>query len=147
MITRVAPSKRYTRRGDADLVVEVPVTYSEAALGSSVEVPTPYGERLAVKVAPGSETGKLLKLKGQGAPRLKGTGKGDLLARLRVTVPKKLTKAEKDALENYAKVSREQPREGERMRVARGGPGSPRCRVGRVLRDGEKAARMTDRAT
>jgi molecular chaperone DnaJ len=112
VITRVTPSKRYTRRGDADLLVEVPVTYSEAALGSSVEVPTPYGERLAVKVAPGSETGKLLKLKGHGAPRLKGEGKGDLLARLRVTVPKKLTKAEKEALENYAKVSREQPREG-----------------------------------
>jgi len=112
VITRVAPSERYTRRGDADLVVEVPVTYSEAALGSSVEVPTPYGERLSVKVAPGSETGKLLKIKGQGAPRLKGTGRGDLLARLRVTVPKKLTKAEKEALENYAKVSHEQPREG-----------------------------------
>jgi molecular chaperone DnaJ len=111
VITHVTPSKRYTRRGEADLVVEVPVTYSEAALGSSVEVPTPYGERLAVKVAPGSETGKLLKIKGQGAPRLKGTGKGDLLARLRVTVPKKLTKAERDALENYAKVSREEPRE------------------------------------
>ena len=111
VISRVAPSTRYTRRGEADLIVEVPVTYSEAALGSSIEVPTPYGERLSVKVAPGSETGKLLKLKGQGAPRLKGGGKGDLLARLRITVPKKLTKAEKEALENYAKVSREDPRE------------------------------------
>jgi molecular chaperone DnaJ len=111
VITHVVPSKRYTRRGDADLLVEVPVTYSEAALGSSVEVPTPYGDRLSVKVAPGSETGKLLKLKGHGAPRLKGGGKGDLLARLRITVPKKLTKREREALENYAKVSREEPRE------------------------------------
>jgi DnaJ-class molecular chaperone len=74
-------------------------------------VPTPYGERLSVKVAPGTETGKLLKLKGHGAPRLKGGGKGDLLARLRITVPKKLTKQEREALENYAKVSREEPRE------------------------------------
>jgi molecular chaperone DnaJ len=112
VITHVTPSKRYTRRGEADLLVEVPVTYSEAALGSSVEVPSPYGDRLSVKVAPGSETGKLLKVKGHGAPRLKGDGKGDLLARLRVTVPKKLTKAEKEALENYAKVSKEHPREG-----------------------------------
>jgi molecular chaperone DnaJ len=111
VITRVATSKQYTRRGEADLVVEVPITYSEAALGSSVQVPTPYGERLSVKVAPGTETGKLLKLKGQGAPRLKGGGKGDLLARLRITVPKKLTKQEREALENYAKVSREEPRE------------------------------------
>ena len=65
-----------------------------------------------MKVAPGSETGKLLKLKGQGAPRLKGAGKGDLLARLRITVPKKLSKEQKEALENLAKVSGEQPREG-----------------------------------
>ncbi len=87
------------------------MTYGEAALGASVEVPTPYGDRLSVKVAPGSETGKMLKLKGHGAPRLKGGGKGDLLARLRITVPKKLTKQEREALENYAKVSREEPRE------------------------------------
>src|SRR6478672_8118931 len=84
VVTRVTPSRLYERRGEADLVVEVPVTYAEAALGSSVEVPSPYGERLSVKVPGGSETGKLLKLKGHGAPKLKGDGKGDLLARLRV---------------------------------------------------------------
>ena len=56
-------------------------------------MPTPYGERLSVKIPSGTETGKLLKLKGHGAPRLKGCGKGDLLARVRLTVPKKLTKA------------------------------------------------------
>jgi len=111
VITRVAPSKTFSRRGAADLEIEIPVTYAEAALGSSVEVPTPYGERLSVKVPAGSETGKLLKLKGHGAPRLNASGKGDLLARLRVTVPKKLTKKERDALEEYAKVSREEPRE------------------------------------
>ena len=111
VITRVAPSKTFSRRGAADLEIEIPVTYAEAALGSSVEVPTPYGERLSVKVPAGSETGKLLKLKGHGAPRLNASGKGDLLARLRVTVPKKLTKKEREALEEYVKVSREEPRE------------------------------------
>jgi molecular chaperone DnaJ len=111
VVTRVAPSRLYQRRGEADLVVEVPVTYVEAALGSSVEVPSPYGERLSVKVPAGSETGKLLKLKGHGAPKLKGGGKGDLLARLRVTVPKKLTKKQKELLEEYAKASGEAPRE------------------------------------
>jgi molecular chaperone DnaJ len=111
VVTRVAPSRVYERRGEADLVVDLPVTYAEAALGSSVEVPSPSGERLSVKVPAGSETGKLLKLKGHGAPRLKGGGKGDLLARLRVTVPKKLTKKQKELLEEYAKASGEAPRE------------------------------------
>jgi molecular chaperone DnaJ len=111
VVTRVAPSRRYERRGEADLLVEVPVTYAEAALGASVEVPSPYGERLSIKVPGGSETGKLLKLKGHGAPRLKGSGRGDLLARLRVTVPKKLTKKQKELLEDYAKASGEAPRE------------------------------------
>ena len=55
--------------------------------------------------------GKLLRVKGRGAPKLNGGGKGDLLARLRVTVPKKLSKAEKEALEAYGDVLREQPRQ------------------------------------
>ena len=111
VVTRVTPSKLYERRGDADLVVELPVTYPEAALGANVEVPTPDGP-LTLKVPAGSEDGKLLRLKGRGAPRLKGSGRGDLLARVHLTVPKKLTKAEREAIEALRKVSREQPREG-----------------------------------
>jgi molecular chaperone DnaJ len=110
VVTRVESSPLYERRSD-DLVIEVPVTYPEAALGTTVEVPTPYGERLSLKVAAGSEDGKLLRMRGHGAPKLKGSGKGDLLARLKLTVPQKLTKAERDALENLKKVSRENPRE------------------------------------
>jgi DnaJ-class molecular chaperone len=50
-------------------------------------------------------------VKGHGAPKLNGGGKGDLIARVRLAVPKKLTKAEREALENLQKVSREDPRE------------------------------------
>ena len=64
-----------------------------------------------LKVPAGSESGKLLRVKGRGAPKLKGGGKGDLLARVKVTVPQKLTKAEKEALEGYDKVLRERPRD------------------------------------
>jgi molecular chaperone DnaJ len=111
VVTRVAPSKLYERRGEADLVTEVPVTFAEAALGANVEVPTPDGP-VTLKVTPGSEDGKLLRLRGRGAPRLKGGGRGDLLARVKISVPKKLSKAEREALENLQKVSREEPRRG-----------------------------------
>ncbi len=111
VVTRVGPSSIYRRRGAADLEVEVPVTYAEAALGASVDVPSPYGDRLSLKVPPGSETGKLLRLKGHGTPKLKGSGRGDLIARLRVTVPKKLTKKQRELLEEFAHATRETPRE------------------------------------
>jgi molecular chaperone DnaJ len=110
VVTRVTPSPLFQRKG-SDLVIEVPVTYAEAALGATVEVPTPDGGRISLKVPAGSQDGKLLKVKGRGAPKLNGGGKGDLLARLRVVVPTKLSKAEREALENLQKVSREDPRE------------------------------------
>ena len=110
VVTRVTPSKLFERRG-SDLVIEVPVTYAEAALGATVEVPTPYGERISLKVKPGSQDGQLLRIRGQGAPKLKGGGRGDLLARLRLTVPKKLSKKERDAIEELRKASHDDPRE------------------------------------
>ncbi len=109
VVVDVEPSPLYERRG-ADLVLEVPVTFAEAALGASVEIPTPDGP-VSLKVPAGTESGKLLRVKGRGAPQLKGKGRGDLLARVKVSIPKKLTKAEKEALEGYQKVSRENPRE------------------------------------
>ncbi len=109
VVTRVQPSRLYERRGN-DLVVEVPVTFSEAALGATVQVPTPEGP-VSVKVKPGTQDGTLLRVRGKGAPKLKGSGRGDLLARVRVTVPRKLKKRERELLEELQKQSREDPRE------------------------------------
>ncbi len=109
VVTHVADSPLFERRG-SNLIVDVPVTYPEAALGATVEVPTPYGDRISLKVPAGSHDGKLLRVRGRGAPKLSGGGKGDLLARVRVTVPQKLTKAEREALEALQKASRENPR-------------------------------------
>jgi molecular chaperone DnaJ len=80
-------------------VIDVPVTFSEAALGSSVELPTPDGQNVKVRIPAGSTDGRMLRVKGRGAARLKGSGNGDLLARLRIAVPSKLSKAEREALE------------------------------------------------
>ena len=109
VVTRVAPSRLFERRG-SDLVIEVPVTYAEAALGADVEVPTPDGA-ISLKIPSGSQDGRLLRIKGRGAPNLNGGGRGDLLARVRVVVPTKLSKQEREAIENLQKVSREDPRE------------------------------------
>jgi molecular chaperone DnaJ len=103
VVTRVERSPVYERRGD-DLIVQVPVTYATAALGGSAEVPTPDGP-VALKIPAGSEDGKLLRIKGRGAPKLSGSGKGDVLARLRIQVPKRVNKKERELLEELRKVS------------------------------------------
>jgi molecular chaperone DnaJ len=100
VIVNVTSSTLFERRGD-DFVVEVPITFPEAALGGEIEVPTPSGERVRVKVPAGTADGKTLRVKGRGAP-LSGDKRGDLLVRLRILVPEKLSRQQREALERYA---------------------------------------------
>jgi molecular chaperone DnaJ len=102
VVTRVEPSKVFTRRGD-DLLVEVQVPFADAALGTTASVPTPDGP-VSVKIPAGSEDGKLLRVRGKGAQKLKGSGRGDVIARVRIAVPKKLSKRERELLEQLQKA-------------------------------------------
>jgi molecular chaperone DnaJ len=102
VVVHVEPDEVFDRLGD-DLEVEVPVTVAEAALGAGVRVPIPGGGCVSLKVPAGSQDGRTFRIRGKGAPRLKG-GQGDLRVRLRVDVPRKLNKDQKKLFEQLAKV-------------------------------------------
>ncbi|MBN1828401.1 MAG: molecular chaperone DnaJ [Deltaproteobacteria bacterium] len=87
IVTRVRPHQLLSRKGN-DLYMDVPVTVHEALAGSVITVPTADGA-IRVKVAPGSQSGQVLRLKGKGAPDPKLKSKGDLMVRLLVKVPRK----------------------------------------------------------
>lgn len=110
VVAHVEDSPTFERRG-SDLVVEVPVTMVEAALGATVKVPTPDGS-VALKVPAGTQNGRLLKIKGKGAPRLGSSGKGDLIARIKVVIPQRLSKEEQELLKKFGEAHRENPRAG-----------------------------------
>ena len=111
VVVQVLPSERFTRKKD-DIVVNVPVTFPEAALGAEIDVPTPLGERVRVRIPKGSHDGKMLRVRGHGAPK-GGDATGDLLVRLKVLVPAALSDAQTEALERYAELDAGiDPREG-----------------------------------
>lgn len=97
IVIRVRPHPLLDRRG-SDLYMDVPVTVGEATLGGTISVPTPDGE-VRVKVPPGSQSGKLLRIRGHGVPALKGEGRGDLYARLMVQVPPASSENIREAIE------------------------------------------------
>ena len=106
---RVEPDEVFSWAPTGDLQVVLPVTFPEAALGAKVEVPTLDGS-VTVKVPAGSQHGKTLRVRGKGAPDRKG-GRGDLMVRIEVEVPRKLSKREKQLLEEFAAIHEESPRE------------------------------------
>lgn len=104
----VQASPLFHRRGD-DLMINVPVTIAEAALGAKVEVPTTNGS-ISLKIPKGTQNGRVLRVKGTGAPRLKQGGQGDLLVKVKVEIPTDLTKEQKKTLEAFAKLRQDDPR-------------------------------------
>jgi molecular chaperone DnaJ len=98
---QVRPHPRFHRDGP-DLVVEVPLSFPEAALGTELRLDTLDGE-VTVAVPAGSETGKVLRVKGRGMPYLRGSGRGDLHVQLRVVVPQHLNEKARHLLEELAK--------------------------------------------
>ncbi len=99
----VRPDKVFSRDGD-DLTVNVPVSFSELALGTTLSVPTLDG-KVGVRVPKGTTDGRILRVRGRGVPKRSG-GQGDLLVTVKVAVPPNLEGAAKEALEAYAVAER-----------------------------------------
>jgi DnaJ-class molecular chaperone len=99
VVASVKPHPIFARRGD-DLEREVPVTLREALLGGEIPVGTLKG-RVLLKVPAGTQSGKQIRLKGQGMPRFKGEGSGDLLVKVRVVLPTDLNDAAKSAATTF----------------------------------------------
>jgi molecular chaperone DnaJ len=87
-------------RDGNDLIYYLYLSVPDAALGVPVEVPTVEG-KVKIKVEPGTQPGKILRLRGKGLPEINGYGKGDLLVNLSVWVPKSLTREEAAILEKF----------------------------------------------
>ncbi|GAA3921540.1 DnaJ C-terminal domain-containing protein [Microbacterium invictum] len=104
----VRPHPVFTRDG-LNLRVTVPVTFTEAALGATIEVPTLGGDPVKLRVAPGTPSGRVLRVKGRGVVSSKGTG--DLLAEVQVAVPAHLDDRAREALERFHELEpKENPR-------------------------------------
>ena len=86
---------------DSDLLMETPISFTQAALGADVEVPTLNG-RAKIKVPAGTQTGTVFRLKGKGMPRLHGLGAGDLHVKVKIKTPASLTSRQKELLEALA---------------------------------------------
>ena len=98
------PDARFERKGP-NLYVKLPISFSEAALGAKVEVPTPEGRPQTIKVPPGTQTGARLRIKGQGMPVPRSTQRGDLIAEVALVTPVIQDERSKDLLRELADLN------------------------------------------
>jgi molecular chaperone DnaJ len=103
VLVHIAPHNLFMREGD-DLWHVLIIGYPQAALGAEVLVPTLDGQE-TLKIKPGTQAGETIRLRGKGMPRFRGYGKGDLLVRVGISVPERLTAKQRELLEQLAEES------------------------------------------
>jgi molecular chaperone DnaJ len=108
VLIEVGDDPRFQRVGD-DLVYNLAVTISQAALGDEVEVPTIIDGTARLKVPEGVQSGQALRLRGRGMPRLRASGRGDQVVRVLVWTPTSLSREERELLERLREVERPAP--------------------------------------
>jgi molecular chaperone DnaJ len=118
VVTRVTPSPIFQRLDDGNLEVTVPITVAEALQGATIEVPTLDGTK-KIKIPQGTRHGTIQRLRGDGAPRRDGKGRGDVRYRLEIDMPQKLSEEQRDAVENLAEALNGDDPRAELLRKAR----------------------------
>ncbi|PYV12456.1 MAG: molecular chaperone DnaJ [Acidobacteria bacterium] len=108
LIITVRPHEFFRREGD-DIHCTVPITVTEAALGTKIEVPTIDGKTL-LRIPPGTQSGQKFRLRGKGAPSLRGQGQGNQIVEVRVVVPRIDDERSKEILKGLARLNPENPR-------------------------------------
>ncbi len=91
-------------RHDSEVICEFPITFTQAALGSEIDVPTISGRFVKVKVPRGIQNGDILPVKGEGFPHVRGYGRGDLLVHIIIEIPAKLTSKQEQLLREFAEL-------------------------------------------
>jgi molecular chaperone DnaJ len=99
----VEEHEAFTRDGD-DVILPIPITFPEAALGCKKEVPTPLGESCRISIPEGIQSGKTLRVSGKGFPNVHGQGQGDLLIQITVETPVKLSDKQKALLRSFEEI-------------------------------------------
>ena len=95
------------KRSEENLYYELPISFSDAALGSTVEVPSIDGGKSKIKIPAGTQHGKQFRLKGKGMPFMRRGDFGDLYVQIKTEVPVYLNKEQKDLLERFRKIENE----------------------------------------
>jgi molecular chaperone DnaJ len=96
----VRPHERFRRDG-MDIAIDVPVSFPQAALGAELEVPSLEGP-IPMTLQAGTQSGSMYRLRGRGMPSVRGVQRGDMLVNVHVVVPTKLSRKERDILEEFA---------------------------------------------
>lgn len=99
---------KYFRRKDDDILLDLNINIPQAVLGAEIEVPTVDG-KAKLTIPPGTQPGKIFRLKGKGVPHLRGNGRGDQLVIVNVEIPTRLTAEQRELFEKLAKTMGTEP--------------------------------------
>ena len=103
IVTEVEPHPLFERKGD-NIYIKVPITVTEAAMGAKIDVPTLDGAT-TIRIAPGTQSGQKLRLRGKGTPSLRGNVRGDQFVEVQIVVPKTADERSKEILRELARLN------------------------------------------